>query len=110
MGFLSDFLSALSNAEDSSSTTDGGGSRPEVSNFEAAVNEVAANSHTVASVSVFGQGSVEVKFYSRSRKSTWPAHYDFDLASGNFTCHATYRDSTEIRFFGEEVQSRIRGF
>lgn len=106
MGFLSDFLSALSSAGDSTATESGTPS-PE-SDFEAVVNEVAANSYGVASVSFLGKGSVEVKFYSRSRKSTWPAHYKFDLSSGDFTCHATYRDSTEIRIFGKEVQVRIR--
>lgn len=111
MGLLHDFWSAVARTLESEPT---GGFRGEAmsrSEFESVVHAVAADhSWRIAGVRFTGPTSVEVQFLSQSRKSTWPAHFEFDPDTGYCTYRATYRDANEPKFFIEEVQGRVTGW
>jgi hypothetical protein len=107
MGFLSKILSALASAAEPASPSDD--AEPlQVSEFEKIVNDVAAGIYQIVRVSCSGPGKATLEFRSRSGKQTWPAFFDFDEQTGDFTCTAPYTASGALRRFGSEVSDRIR--
>jgi len=106
MGFLSKILSTRPSAARPAASPAAEPVR--VPEFARIVNDVAAGIHEIVHVSFFGAGEVDVQFRSRSGKQTWPAFFDFDEQTGNFTCNATCPASGALRRFGSEVSDRIR--
>lgn len=107
MGFLSSFLSSLASAAQSAGTKDADGGYLPESEFEAAVQGVAADSWGVSHVTVTGPSSVEVEFYSQSRKSTWNARLDFDPTTWNASGTSMYPHSGRVDFFARAVRDRM---